>query len=31
VLTLNMENKQRNAYDADFKLKTINLAVEEGK
>ena len=25
-----MENKPRNAYDAAFKLKAINLAVEEG-
>lgn len=25
-----MENTQRNAYDAAFKLKAINLAVEVG-
>ncbi len=25
-----MENTQRNAYNAAFKLKAINLAVEEG-
>lgn len=26
-----MENTRRKAYDAAFKLKAINLAVEEGK
>ena len=25
-----MENTQRNAYDASFKLKAIDLAIEEG-
>ena len=28
--TLIMENTQRHAYDAALKLKTIDLAVEEG-
>ena len=28
--TLILENKCRNAYDAAFKLKAINLAVKEG-
>ena len=28
--TLIMENTQRNAYDAAFKLKAVDLAVKEG-
>lgn len=28
--TIIMENKQRNAYDANFKLKAVDLAVKEG-
>ena len=28
--TLIVENKQRNAYDAAFKLKAVNLSVKEG-